>query len=46
MGSVDGGCGNAWERGSVSPLGAVGGDFVVSVGFITGDEIAVGAIIG
>ena len=46
MGSVDVGCGDAWNRASVSAVGAVKGDFVVGSGFVSGDEIAVGAIIG
>lgn len=46
MHSADVGCGDAWQRASVSPVGAVGGDFVVGEGFISGDEIAVGAISG
>ena len=46
MGSVDGGCGNAWEKGSVSPVRAVDGGFVVSEGLISGDKITVGAITG
>ena len=46
MGSVDVGCGDAWKRASILAVGAVEGDFVVGGGFVSGDEIAVGAITG
>ena len=45
MGSVDVGCGGVWKRVSVSIGGAVVGDFILGGGFVSGDEIAVGAII-
>ena len=46
MGSVDVGCGDTWKRASVSAFGAMKGDFIVGGGFVSGDEIAVGAMIG
>ena len=46
MGSVDVCCGGVWKKASVSAVEAMEGDFVVGGGFVSGDEIAVGAIIG
>ena len=46
MGSVDVGCGGGWNRESVSVGEAVVRGFVVGGGFVSSDEIAVGAIIG
>lgn len=45
IGSVDAGCGDAWERASVSAVGAVEGDFVIGGGLMSGNGIAVGAMI-
>ncbi len=40
------GCGGVSKDVFVPVVGAVVGDFIVDGGFISGDEIAVGAMIG
>ena len=46
IGSVDVGCGGAWNRVLVSVGGAVVHDFFVGGGCVSSDGTAVGAIIG